>query len=493
MKAIGLKPLYFLVALLPVVLTAQAVRQHDPVPLHYWPAPLYWQAGTAPSERAVNLTAAAATLPSGANPLVFVAMTPCRVVDTRAGQGFSGPFGAPSLVAGASRTFPMQSSTTCAVPGAAQAYSLNITLVPPGTSGLFVTAYPTGQPLPLAATVNSPTGAVVGNAAIVPAGNNGSIDLYALTATDVVIDINGYYAAIYGPTSNTGLGSGSLANNTTGNFNTGTGSQTLQNNTVGSYNTATGASALPVNTTGGFNTAAGALALQFNTTGSSNTGVGYGALDLNTVGLSNTAVGYNALAPNVTGSNNIAIGSTAGMNVGSGSSGNILIGSPGFSSDVGTIRIGNPGNQVAFFAAGVRGVTTGSNNAIPLMIDSNGQLGTVSSSERFKEDIHDMGDVSRGLMQLRPVVYRYKEPFADGSKPVQFGLIAEEVFRVYPELVAHSADGQIETVKYQVLDSLLLNEMQRQQKQIDEQNQQIEKLQGRLKQVESSSTAPDLP
>jgi hypothetical protein len=102
-------------------------------------------------------------------------------------------------------------------------------------------------------------------------------------------------------------------------------------------------------------------------------------------------------------------------------------------------------------------------NAIPVMIDSTtGQLGTVSSSRRYKEDIHDMGGASEGLMRLRPVTFRYKKPFDDGSKPIQYGLIAEEVAQVYPDLVARSADGQIETVKYQLLDPMLLNEVQRQ-------------------------------
>ena len=326
--------------------------------------------------------------------------------------------------------------------------------------------------MPLAATLVWAQGSVTSNAAIVPGGTNGSVDVYANAPTDVVVDINGYYAALYGPTSNTALGNGALQNST-GLFNTAAGSEALQSNTTGSYNTATGAAALPVNTTGDNNTALGALALQFNTGGGSNTGVGYGALDLNTVGQGNTALGFNALAPNVTGGNNIAIGNNAGMNAGSGNSGDIYIGSPGASTDSGVIRIGNPGSQVSFFAAGVRGVTTGSNDAIPVVIDSHGQLGTVSSSRRFKEDIRSMGDASRGLMQLRPVVFRYKMPFEDGSQPVQFGLIAEEVAQVYPDLVAHSADGQIETVKYQVLDSMLLNELQRQEREIDSQSAQI--------------------
>jgi hypothetical protein len=122
-------------------------------------------------------------------------------------------------------------------------------VVPEGPSG-FLTAYPTGQPLPLAATLVWAQGSITSNAAIVPGGTNGSVDMYANVATDLVIDINGYYAALYGTSFNTGLGSGALGANTTG-----------------QYDTASGAAALPVNTSGSFNTGVGALALQFNTTG----------------------------------------------------------------------------------------------------------------------------------------------------------------------------------------------------------------------------------
>ena len=147
-------------------------------------------------------------------------------------------------------------------------------------------------------------------------------------------------------------------------------------------------------------------------------------------------------------------------------SGNIYIGTEGPGIDNGTIRIGGSTTfsdqaiQTKFFVSGVRGITTSNNDAVPVLIDSAGQLGTVSSSRRFKEDIRDMGDASRSLMRLRPVTFRYRNPFADGSKPVQYGLIAEEVAEVYPDLVARSADGQIETLKYQVLDAMLLNEVQ---------------------------------
>jgi hypothetical protein len=111
-------------------------------------------------------------------------------------------------------------------------------------------------------------------------------------------------------------------------------------------------------------------------------------------------------------------------------------------------------------------------------------LGTVSSSRLFKEDIQDMGHASSGLMRLRPVTFRYQKPFADGSKPMQYGLIAEEVAEVYPDLVAHSADGQIETVKYQVLDSMLLNEVQR----LNKENQALRERLSRLEAAMASVT-----
>jgi hypothetical protein len=147
-----------------------------------------------------------------------------------------------------------------------------------------------------------------------------------------------------------------------------------------------------------------------------------------------------------------------------------------------------PGTAISsiVFPNGVRGVTTGSGDAVNVVIDSNGQLGTISSSRRFKEDIHDMGDASRGLMRLRPVTFRYKKPFDDGSKPIQYGLIAEEVAEVYPDLVAHSADGQIETVKYQVVEAMLLNEVQQQQADIRALQLQNNDLQRRLASLEAA-------
>jgi len=286
-------------------------------------------------------------------------------------------------------------------------------------------------------------------------------------------------------TSNTAVGDSALQSNTTGYNNTASGTSALQSNTTGCCNTASGINALLSNTTGSFNVAEGNSALVFNTIGYSNTANGTTALKQNTTGNNNTADGNSALYYNTTGSSNIAIGFDAGLNI-TTTSNNIEIGSQGAGSDNAAIRIGSQGTQTAAYIAGIYGVTTSASNAVPVMIDSNGNLGTISSSRRYKDDIQDMADASSGLMHLRPVTFRYKKPFDDGSKPVQYGLIAEEVAEVYPDLVARTADGQIETVKYQVLDSMLLNELQKQNTTISAQKEQIRSLEERLAKVEAA-------
>jgi hypothetical protein len=294
-------------------------------------------------------------------------------------------------------------------------------------------------------------------------------------------------AALYFNTTgadNTASGNAALSFNTTGADNTASGYQALDFNTTGAANTASGYQALYSNTTGSSNTASGDDALLSNTTGSNNTASGAGALYNNTTASYNTASGVGALQDNTTGNNNIAVGYAAATNVSGGNGNNIHIGSQGSSGDSGAIRIGTSGTQTSFFVAGVSGVITGQNNAVAVMIDSNGQLGTVSSSRRFKEDIQDMGNSSSGLMRLRPVTFRYKKPFDDGTKPVQYGLIAEEVAEVYPDLVARSADGQIETVKYQLLDPMLLNEVQRQQKEMVRRQSEAQLQQAKIRDLE---------
>jgi hypothetical protein len=279
---------------------------------------------------------------------------------------------------------------------------------------------------------------------------------------------------------NTASGAFALRYNTTGDGNTASGAFALWANIEGSGNTATGDSALRTNTANGntafgyyalkrnssafAGTAVGYKALEQNETGNGNVAVGWQALRYNEVGFNNTGLGTQALLNN-TGSNNIAVGNGAGVNLTSGAS-NIHIGNTGVAGETQTLKLGTQGTQTKTFIAGIRGTTTGQANAIPVLIDSNGQLGTVSSSRRFKEDIQHLGGVSDRLLDLRPVTFRFKRAFTDGEKPIQFGLIAEEVAEVLPELVVRDADGRPETVKYHLLSSLLLNEVQKQHREI---------------------------
>jgi hypothetical protein len=135
--------------------------------------------------------------------------------------------------------------------------------------------------------------------------------------------------------------------------------------------------------------------------------------------------------------------------------------------------LGNQGTQTKTVISGIRGTTTVNPDAIAVMIDSAGQLGTVSSSRRFKEDIRDMADTSRRLFQLRPVTFRYKQAYGDGSKPIQYGLIAEQVAEAFPELAVRNVDGVVETVHYETLNVLLLNELQKQQKEVQRQEHEL--------------------
>jgi Chaperone of endosialidase len=314
--------------------------------------------------------------------------------------------------------------------------------------------------------------------------------------------------------SNIALGIGALQNNTTGSYNTASGSGALLSNTTGSENTGVGVQALANYSTasgnaavgyqalqggsvasantGGNNTATGTQTLENNTTGSNNTASGYQALNSNTTGYNNTAIGELALFYNSTGCCNIAIGPNAANLVSAGNSGNIHIGSQGASGDSGTIRIGTA--QTTFFAAGIYGVGAGGSTVV---IDSSGQLSSSSSSRRYKEDIQDMSDASRGLMDLRPVTFRYKKAAEDGSKPLQYGLIAEEVAEVYPDLVVYKG-GQPDAVQYQMLPAMLLNEVQKQsqhaqqqdktirqqREQVAQQQEQIRSLEARLAALE---------
>lgn len=270
---------------------------------------------------------------------------------------------------------------------------------------------------------------------------------------------------------NSAFGYTALAQNTLGQLNTGLGTRALETNTTGSVNTAVGADALGKNVAGSFNTAVGFSALATAANGARNTAVGNDALKANQ-GSRNVAIGSAAMTANDLGSDNIAIGTDAASSAGSGSF-NIHIGNAGLPGDTGVIRVGSA-NQAKTFLAGVRGITTGSNDAVNVVIDSQGQLGTISSSREGKDDIADMGDASAALMQLRPVTFHYKSDRGPAGPRLQYGLIAEEVADVYPGMVA-TKDGKPATVMYQYLAPMLLNEYQKQQRTIEEQARNIER------------------
>ncbi len=277
---------------------------------------------------------------------------------------------------------------------------------------------------------------------------------------------------------NTAVGLNALENNTSGSDNTAVGDNANRSGN-GSDNTAVGEEALRV-AGGDGNTAVGEDALYSNSTGDDNTAVGRRALRLSTGGEDNTAVGWGALI-NSTGNSNIAVGKDAGSVITSGD-GNIYLAHPGIAGDTTTLRVGFPLTHA--YINGIRGVTTNNNNAIQVLIDSSGQLGTASSSRRFKTDIRDMGDVSSRLLGLRPVSFTYKQ-HADGEESAadpgseQYGLIAEEVDAVFPELVVHDSEGHPETVRYHLLSSLLLNELQKQRRLIEELAAELGRLTGK--------------
>jgi hypothetical protein len=267
---------------------------------------------------------------------------------------------------------------------------------------------------------------------------------------------------------NTALGTNTLYRNTTGAYNTATGWEALFNNTTGDANTATGAGALLSNTTGDLNTAIGESALYSNTTGFYNTATGDSALVNNISGFNNTACGLSALGNNTYGSNNIALGSFAGDNLTTGSN-NIHIGNSGFTGESNTIRIG-AGPQTATYISGISGKTA--TNGAAVFVTFNGKLGTVTSSRRFKKDIADMDTASNTLLALRPVTFRYK-PELDKAGIPQYGLVAEEVAEVNPDLVVRDEKGEIYTVRYEAVNAMLLNEFLKEHRTVQEQQATI--------------------
>jgi hypothetical protein len=262
--------------------------------------------------------------------------------------------------------------------------------------------------------------------------------------------------------SNTANGFAALQNNEDGNENTATGYFALSSNTSGSQNTANGVNALYSNTGGVANTATGDSALESNF-GHFNTANGWVALQSNTSGNNNTACGVGALFDNTIGENNIALGADAGHNLTTGSN-NIDIGNEGARGESATIRIGTQGTQTKTFIAGISGAAI---RGMEVRVNQNGRLGTAPSSERFKELIKPMDKASAVLLALRPVTFRYK-PDIDPEGVPQFGLVAEEVEKVNPDLVARDEEGKPYSVRYDAVNAMLLNEFLKEHRTVQE-------------------------
>lgn len=260
--------------------------------------------------------------------------------------------------------------------------------------------------------------------------------------------------ALGGGNANTASGFDALYNVTGGSNNLASGVNALYNNVNGSQNTAEGFNALYTNLNGNNNTASGANALYLNSGGFQNTAAGYDALYNNSSGSNNTAVGALALAACSTGTNNISLGFQAGYNVSTGNN-TIEIGNPGLVTDGNLIRIGAQGTHTNTFVAGIFGTTVTGGTAV--YVTASGQLGVLSSSSQFKQDVRDMQDESDVLLSLRPVAFRYK-PEIDPKGAPQFGLLAEEVAKIDPALVVRDDQNQIYTVRYEAVNAMLLNE-----------------------------------
>jgi hypothetical protein len=368
-----------------------------------------------------------------------------------------------------------------------------------------------------------------------------ALDVNGAINTTTSFDIGGNNALSINNQSNLFAGPGAGSSNTTGTENTFAGYNAGQSNTggfnntffgawagasnlVGAENTFYGSLAGIKNTTGNWNTFIGSSAGHENTSGGSNTFSGYGAGSSNTSGNGNTFSGFWAGVSNSTGAENTFVGdsagklnnsgccnsffgSAAGLNTTAGQFNTFIGYQSGTNNIMGTnnvyinnsgpisgtesaaIRVGDPIIHTTTFIAGIYG--TPSSSGVPVYINSNGQLGTQPSSLRFKEEIQNMTDNTNALMKLRPVTFLYKPEYDEGERTLQYGLVAEDVAKVYPELVAYDNDGQPYSVRYQFLPIMLLNEAQRQYRRaeaqaevVKAQEHKIEALEQRLQRLE---------
>jgi hypothetical protein len=305
------------------------------------------------------------------------------------------------------------------------------------------------------------------------------------------------------PGGNTAEGQAALLSLTSGGYNTAVGWLSLRSNSIGQFNTAIGAGALLANTAND-NTATGAGALLSDTTGAVNTAIGTSALFSNTIGGANTANGAFALSNNTSGSNNTADGDAALLNNTIGSHNNAL----GYFAGVnvitasGVICIGADGANVnnTTWIGNIYNTTTVSGTTLPVIVSDGGQLGTTPSSRRFKKEIKPMESASEAILALKPVTFHYK---SDKTNTPQFGLIAEEVAKVNPDLVVRDKNGEIYTVRYDAVNAMLLNEFLKEHHQVQNlkaivagQQKQIEALTAGLQkvsaQLEASKPAPQV-
>ncbi len=292
---------------------------------------------------------------------------------------------------------------------------------------------------------------------------------------------------------NTAVGTAALLFNTTGSNNTALGVLALENNDSGGTNTAVGYRAMESNTEGDLNTGVGGSALANNTAGARNTALGFTALFLNTTGSQNTAVGQNA-GRFITGDGNTALGDQAGRNITSGTN-NICIGRDagfGFTTTDSSIAIGLAGENgpsPRCYIGNIRGVTVANADGINVIIDSDGQLGTSNSSRRFKKDIKPMEQASEAILALKPVTFHYKNTDTKkaGDTP-QFGLIAEDVAEVNPDLVVYEDHGQPLSVRYEAVNAMLLNEFLKGHKAFAEQQRKVENQESRIQQQKATIT-----
>ncbi len=290
-----------------------------------------------------------------------------------------------------------------------------------------------------------------------------------------------------GTVYNTANGSRALASNSlsSGEYNTAVGVTALFLNTTGNENTGIGVDAAFSNTTGNYNASLGTNALYYNTTASKNTAIGHSALLNNNpgdyqgddfLGHFNTAQGYQALYNNTTGSYNVALGVQAGYNLTTGNY-NIVLGNKGVAGESNTIRIGKKGTQTATYIAGISGTTVA--GGVAVQINTHGRLGTITSSVRYKEAIKPMAKASEAIFSLQPVTFRYKRELDPEGTP-QFGLVAEEVAKVDPELVARDEEGRPYTVRYEAVNAMLLNEFLKEHRRLQAIEKDLHELDGAL-------------